>query len=67
VVVPRSRQIEVRNATPDVPLALLADGHLFSEVPPGDSLTVGLGEERSLLATLPEATFVTRYLETFAS
>jgi NAD+ kinase len=67
VVVPRSRRIEVVNATPDVSLALLADGHRFAEVAPGGSVSVGLGEQRSLLATLPEETFVTRYLETFAS
>jgi hypothetical protein len=28
---------------------------------------VRIGEERSLLATLPEATFVNRYRQTFAS
>jgi NAD+ kinase len=67
VVVPRSRRVEVVNATPDVSLAVLADGHRFADVAPGDSVTVRLGEQRSLLATLPEATFVTRYLETFAS
>jgi NAD+ kinase len=67
VVVPRSRRIEVVNVTPDVSLALLADGHRFAEVAPGGVITVGLGEQRSLLATLPEATFVTRYLQTFAS
>ena len=67
VVVPRNRRVEIVNATPDVPLAVLADGHRFSEAQPGASVTVRLGEQRSLLATLPEATFVTRYLETFAS
>ena len=67
VVVPRSRRIEVVNATPDVSLAVLADGHRFADVGPGGSVSIELGEQRSLLATLPEATFVTRYLATFAS
>ena len=67
VVVPRSRRIEVVNATADVSLALLADGHRFADVAPGGTVAVRLGEERSLLATLPESTFVSRYLETFAS
>jgi NAD+ kinase len=67
VVVPRSRRIDIVNATPDVSLAVLADGHRFADVPPGERVTVRLGEARSLLATLPEATFVTRYLETFGS
>ena len=66
VVVPRSRAIEIRNATPDVPLAVIADGHRFGEVAPGDGFVVRLGEERSLLATLPDATFVTRYRSAFA-
>jgi len=66
VVVPRTRRIEIVNATLDVSLAVLADGHRFADVGPGDGVTVRLGEQRSLLATLPEATFVTRYLQTFA-
>ena len=66
VVVPRSRPIEIRNVTPDVPLAEIADGHHLGEVLPGQGFVVRLGEERSLLATLPEATFVTRYRSAFA-
>jgi NAD+ kinase len=67
VVVPRGRDIVIRNRTPDVPLALTADGHGVSDVAPDRSVTVRLGDQRSLLATLPEATFVKRYRETFAS
>jgi NAD+ kinase len=67
VVVPRTRGVEITNATPDVSLALLADGHRFAEVGPGGSVRVRLGEASTMLATLPEATFVTRYLATFAS
>jgi NAD+ kinase len=65
VVVPRSRPVELRNITPDVSLAVIADGHRVGDVPPGGSLEVTLGAKRSLLATLPDATFVTRYRKTF--
>ena len=67
VVVPRSRPVELRNVTPDVSLAVIADGHPVTEVPPGGGLEVALGTKRSLLATLPDATFVTRYRKTFMS
>jgi NAD+ kinase len=66
VVVPRNRTIDIRNETLDVPLAVVADGHRFGEVLPGQGLSVRLGERFSLLATLPEATFVTRYRSAFA-
>jgi NAD+ kinase len=66
VVVPRNRTIDIRNETPDVPLAVVADGHRFGEVLPGEGLSVRLGDRFSLLATLPEATFVTRYRSAFA-
>ena len=67
VVVPRRAWVEVTNATADVSLVVLADGHRFAEAHPGDSVHVHVGAQSSRLATLPEATFVTRYLQTFAS
>jgi NAD+ kinase len=67
VVVPRNRPVEVTNATPDVPLAVLADGHRFADAPSGTSVHVHVGPRSSRLATLPEVTFVRRYLETFAT
>jgi NAD+ kinase len=66
LVVPRSRDLIVTNETPDVWVTALADGHVFSEVPPGGSIRVRLGPQRTLLATLPETTFFSRYRETFA-
>jgi NAD+ kinase len=65
IVLPRGRDLVVRNETPDVWVTALADGHVFSEVPPGGELLVRLGEQRSRLATLPEATFFSRYREAF--
>jgi NAD+ kinase len=66
LVVPRGRDVTVTNSTPDVWVSVLADGHVFAEIPPGGMMAVGLGPQRSLLATLPESTFFRRYRETFA-
>jgi NAD+ kinase len=68
LVVPRGRDLVVRNRTPDVAVAILADGHRVAEAGPRDGeVTVRLGDSHSLLATLPEATFVRRYRQSFAS
>ena len=66
VVIPRDRPVDIRNVTRDIPLALIADGHRFGDLKPGQGLSVRLGEQQSLLATLPDATFVTRYKGAFA-
>ena len=66
VVIPRGRPLEVRNVSVDVPLAVIADGHRFADLPPGATLNVQLGKEQSLLATLPDSTFVARYTKAFA-
>jgi NAD+ kinase len=66
VVVPRGRPVGIRNVSTDIVLAVIADGHRFADLEPGATLSVGLGAERSLLATLPDATFVTRYKGAFA-
>ena len=57
LVVPRGAELTVRNATSDVGAAVLADGHESGELVPGRTLSIRLGEQRSLLATLPETTF----------
>ncbi len=67
LVVPRSRDVIVWNRTPDVPVTVLVDGHVFREIQPAGRVVVQLGERRSLLATLPETTFFCRYRETFGS
>ena len=66
-VVPRSREVELWNRTPDVGVTVLVDGHRFAELDEGEHVTVRLGDRPALLATLPEATFFRRYRETFAS
>jgi NAD+ kinase len=67
LVVPKGLDLEVRNRTPDVSVTVLVDGHAFAEIGPEGAVTARLGERRTLLATLPEATFFRRYRESFAS
>jgi NAD+ kinase len=66
-VVPRGVEVTVRNATISVAATLLVDGHRVAEIPPGEDVSIYLADERSLLATLPETTFFSRYRETFTS
>ncbi len=67
LVVPRGTELTLRNATPDVDAAVLADGRRSGDLAPDRTLVIRLGEQRSLLATLPETTFFGRYRETFTS
>ena len=67
LVVPRGRDLTVTNHTPDVDAAVLVDGHAFAEIGEGGRVEIGLGPQRTMLATLPERTFFRRYRETFGS
>jgi NAD+ kinase len=67
MVVSRGLDLEIRNRTPDVSASVLVDGHGLADVGTGAPITIRLSEQRSLLATLPEATFFRRYRETFGS
>ena len=67
LVVPRGQELTIVNRTQDVDAALLADGHRLGDLGPGAEVVVRLAEARSLLATLPESTFFSRYRRTFAS
>jgi NAD+ kinase len=67
LVVPRSSDLAVENRTADVPVTVLADGHKFAEIGSGGGVVVGIGEQRSRLARLPETTFFRRYRDTFAA
>jgi NAD+ kinase len=66
LVVPRGSPLTVRNATADVAVCVLIDGHQIADMGPGDEIAIALGDQHSLLATLPETTFFSRYRETFA-
>jgi NAD+ kinase len=68
LVVPRGRDVVICNRTADVGAVVLVDGHRTGEVGPVDGTVVlRLAPERTLLATLPEATFVRRYRQSFAT
>ena len=67
LVVPRGKDVVVENRTPNVTVTMLADGMAFADLDQGDSATIRLAVERSLLATLPERTFFRRYRETFTT
>jgi NAD+ kinase len=67
LVVGRGSDLIVWNRTADVPVTVLVDGHQVAELPPAGRVVVELGAERSLLGTLPERTFFTRYRDTFGS
>jgi NAD+ kinase len=67
LVVPRGAELTLRNTTADVGAAVLVDGHRSGDLAPERALTIRLGEQRSLLALLPETTFFGRYRETFTS
>jgi NAD+ kinase len=66
LVVPRGQEVTVRNLTPDVPLVVTLDGHIFEELGTGDELRLRLDERRARLASLPERSFFRRFRETFA-
>jgi NAD+ kinase len=65
LVAPRGRPIRIRNVTGDVDVAVLADGHRFTDLRMDETLTVALGERFSTLAVLRGTTFFTRYHEVF--
>jgi len=67
LVVPRGKDVVVWNRTAEVSVAVLVDGHRVGEAAPGGRVAVRLGAARSLLATLPDATFVSRYRESFST
>jgi NAD+ kinase len=66
LVVPRGRDVLVWNRTTGVETAVLVDGHEVGRAGTGERVDIRLAPESSLLATLPEATFVTRYRQSFS-
>jgi NAD kinase len=67
LVVPRSRELVVTNSTTRGAVTVIADGRDVGEIQNGERVTIRLASQHSLLATLPEATFFSRYRETFGS
>jgi NAD+ kinase len=67
LVIPPGADVIVWNRSHDVEAGVLVDGHRVSTLGKSERAVVRVGGERSLLATLPEATFVRRYRQSFAS
>jgi NAD+ kinase len=65
VVVPRGYELRVENLTPGGDVAVLVDGRNCQLLRTGESIAVGLGQDRSRLAHLPEVSFFTRYHDVF--
>jgi NAD+ kinase len=66
LVVPRGREVAVRNRTEGSDVTVLVDGQPLTQLGSGGLVTVRLGDERTLLATLPERSFFRRFREHFA-
>jgi NAD+ kinase len=66
LVVSRGSDLLVWNRTPDVPATVVVDGHHVGDLRPGERVRARIGDRRSLLATLPEVTFFSRYMRAFA-
>ena len=67
LVVPRSRELTVTNLTTRTSVTVIADGRKVAALERDEPVGVRLGDRSSLLATLPENTFFSRYRRTFAS
>ena len=67
LVIPPGADVIVWNRTEGVEAGVLVDGHQVATLAKAERVVVRIGPERSLLATLPEATFVRRYRQSFAS
>jgi NAD+ kinase len=67
LVAPRGSDLIVWNRTADISATVLVDGHPVADLAPDARALARIGPQRSLLATLPEVTFFSRYSRTFAS
>jgi NAD+ kinase len=65
LVIPRGPDVVVRNETPGLDATVLVDGHAVGSLATGEHATIHIGEQRSVLGTLPEVTFFRRYAATF--
>jgi NAD+ kinase len=65
LVVPRGPDVVVTNLTAGVETSVLVDGQQVGALATGGQAIVRVGAQSSLLATLPEVTFFSRYAATF--
>ena len=67
LVVPRGPDVVITNLTASLETTVLVDGQPVGTLGTGEQAAVRVGSRPSLLATLPEATFFSRYASTFGS
>jgi NAD+ kinase len=65
LVVPREAGATIKNVTAGLDMTVLVDGHPIGMLAPGAEASVHVGDQHTVLATLPEVTFFTRYAATF--
>jgi NAD+ kinase len=65
LVVPRGPDVTITNLTADLDATVLVDGQPVGTLASGERAVVKVGSQHSLLATLPEVTFFSRYAATF--
>jgi NAD+ kinase len=65
IVVPKGLDLTVTNRSAANAVTVLVDGHTVGELRRDESISIGLGDETSRLARLPEVTFFSRYRKVF--
>jgi NAD+ kinase len=65
LVVPRGPDVTITNLTADIATTVLVDGQPVGALATGEKAVVRVGSTPSLLGTLPEVTFFSRYAKTF--
>src|SRR4051794_16149108 len=65
LVVPRGGDVTITNLTPELDVTVLVDGQPVGKLATGAEASVRVGDQHTVLATLPEVTFFTRYAATF--
>ena len=66
MVLGRPHQVELHNRSVDVPLQVIVDGHMAGAIEPGGRFVVHMGHAFARLARLSDASFFTRYRQTFS-
>jgi NAD+ kinase len=66
MVLGRPHTVVFRNASADVPVQAIVDGHVIGVVDPGGRLEVRMGETSAALARVSGTSFFTRYLQEFS-
>jgi NAD+ kinase len=65
LVVPRGLDLRITSLSPEMPVTVLVDGHEVGDLSGESVLDVGVGDQTSRLAVLPDVTFFTRYHHVF--